>query len=205
MQPREWEARGAMGTKAFRAVAVIVFAGCGHRSVVEQPAPQLPVEDHAAVAAPGAEADSLARVRAEREQVAREKAEQAVIALRAELVRMVHFDFDRADIRPEDATVLSRKAAILTANPSVRIRIAGNCDERGSDEYNLALGNRRAAAGKRFLSDHGVAADRMEVVSYGKERPLDPGHDETAWAANRRDEFEITGGGETLAAPVALR
>ena len=68
--------------------------------------------------------------------------------------------------------------------------MAGNCDERGSDEYNLALGNRRAIAAKQYLTSHGIAASRIEIVSYGKERPVDPGHNEEAWASNRNDQFE---------------
>jgi peptidoglycan-associated lipoprotein len=81
------------------------------------------------------------------------------------------------------------------------MRISGHADERGSDEYNLALGNRRAAAAKRYLTGKGVADGRLEVVSYGEERPANPGHDEGSWAENRRDEFEVTGGGGRLVAP----
>ena len=80
-------------------------------------------------------------------------------------------------------------------------RIAGNADERGSDEYNLALGNRRGAAAKRYLTSKGVDGGRLEVVSYGEERPANPGHDEGAYAENRRDDFEITAGGDNLVQP----
>jgi len=83
---------------------------------------------------------------------------------------------------------------VLAAHPRLEIRITGNCDERGSTEYNLALGERRAASAKRYLLAHGVAAARVEIVSYGKEHPLDPGHDEGAWAKNRRDDFVVTKG-----------
>jgi peptidoglycan-associated lipoprotein len=83
----------------------------------------------------------------------------------------------------------------------VRLRIAGHADDRGSDEYNLALGNRRAAAAKRYLENKGIDGSRIEVVSYGEERPLNPGTDEAAYAQNRRDEFEITAGGDALVAP----
>jgi peptidoglycan-associated lipoprotein len=114
---------------------------------------------------------------------------------------MIHFDYDRSDIRAEDAPNLDRKAAILEANPAVRVRISGHADERGSDEYNLALGTRRAASAKRYLENKGVDGSRLEVISYGEERPLSAGADETAWANNRRDEFEITAGGGSLVAP----
>jgi leucyl aminopeptidase len=122
-------------------------------------------------------------------------------ALAAELGTMINFEFDRADIRSADQGTLDRKAAVLAANPAVRLRIAGHADDRGSDEYNLALGNRRAAAAKRYLESKGVDGSRIEVVSYGEERPLNPGADEAAYAQNRRDEFEVTAGGDNLVAP----
>jgi peptidoglycan-associated lipoprotein len=114
---------------------------------------------------------------------------------------MINFDYDQALVRPADQATLDRKAAILIANPGVKIRISGHADERGSDEYNLALGNRRAAAAKRYLENKGVDASRIEVISYGEERPLNPGSDETAYAQNRRDEFEVTAGANNLTAP----
>lgn len=195
---------------AYAALAgvVIVAGGCGHKPPPEQPAPQTSADIARAdsiAAANRALADSLARVRAEAERLARERAEQVRVTLRGELARMIHFEFDKAAILPEYSGVLSRKAAILAANPKVTIRVAGHCDERGSDEYNLALGNRRAAAAKRFLEDRGIPGTRIDVVSYGKEQPLDPGHNETAWAMNRRDEFAITAGSDLLTTPVALR
>jgi len=104
------------------------------------------------------------------ERRARDAAEKAK-ALRGELADLIHFDFDKADIRTSDQGILDRKAAILAANSAVRLRVAGHCDERGSDEYNLALGNRRGAAAKRYLTGKGVDDGRIEVVSYGKERP----------------------------------
>ena len=104
-------------------------------------------------------------------------------------------------MRPADQATLDRKAAILVANPSVKLRISGHADERGSDEYNLALGNRRAAAAKRYLENKGVEGSRLEVISYGEERPANPGSDESSYAQNRRDEFEVTAGGDNLTAP----
>jgi peptidoglycan-associated lipoprotein len=88
----------------------------------------------------------------------------------------------------------------MTGNPSVRIRIAGHTDERGSDEYNLALGQRRAAAAKRYLTERGVEGARIDVISYGEERPAVQGGDESAWQQNRRAEFEIVAGGASLSA-----
>jgi len=89
----------------------------------------------------------------------------------------------------------------MQANPNLKLRVSGHADERGSDEYNLALGNRRAAAAKRYLENKGIDGSRIEVVSYGEERPLNPGTDETAYAQNRRDEFEVTAGGDNIVAP----
>src|SRR5207244_13159464 len=122
-------------------------------------------------------------------------------AVKTILGTMIHFDYDKAIIRGGDAAVLDQKVAILQANPPLRIRISGHCDERGSDEYNLALGNRRATAAKQYLVSHGIDPSRIETVSYGEERPLAPGHDEDAWSQNRRDEFEIISGGEALRQP----
>ena len=89
------------------------------------------------------------------------------------------------------------------ANPDVMIRVAGHTDERGSVEYNIALGQRRAASAKRYLTERGVAANRIETVSFGEGRPVADGHDESAWAQNRRDEFEITAGGTHFNKPRA--
>jgi len=114
----------------------------------------------------------------------------------ATLADPVHFDFDKADLSAGDQATLDGKMQVLAAHPQVTLRIAGNCDERGSEEYNLALGERRAAAAMRYLEAHGVAADRLAIVSNGKERPLDPGHDDAAWARNRRDDFVVTHGAE---------
>ena len=133
-----------------------------------------------------AERDSLAALRrADSLAAARQEADSAMRVLGM----MIHFDFDKATLRPEDAALLDQKIPILERNAAVRIRIAGNCDERGSDEYNLALGNRRAITAKGYLVNHGIAADRIETVSYGKERPVDPSHNPLAWAKDRNDQF----------------
>ncbi len=107
------------------------------------------------------------------------------------LADRIHFGFDSTALSQEDLQQLEAKRQVLARDPSLKIQIAGNCDERGSDEYNLALGERRAAAAKRWLESYGIAAERISITSYGKERPLDQGHDESAWAANRRDDFLV--------------
>ncbi len=177
------------------AVAALV-AACGKKPAPEQPAPEpapAPRQETPPPPPPAPKSDDSDRL-------AREAAER-LRALRADIGVMINFDFDKADVRAADQANLDRKAAILGANPGVKLRISGHADERGSDEYNLALGNRRGAAAKRYLTSKGVDESRLEVVSYGEERPLDPGHTEDAWAKNRRDEFEITAGGDQLVAP----
>ena len=119
----------------------------------------------------------------------------------AEVGNVIHFDLDQDAIKPEDRPVLDRKADILRANPSLRIRVSGHADERGSDEYNLVLGNKRAVAAKQYLVSKGIDASRIDVTSLGEERPVDSASNESAWAQNRRDEFEIISGGDRLVAP----
>ncbi|HTY05079.1 MAG TPA: peptidoglycan-associated lipoprotein Pal [Gemmatimonadales bacterium] len=155
-----------------------------------------------------AQADSMARARAMADSIARARAADSAAAashsadeVRAMLATMIHFEFNKSDIQAADQAVLDQKIAILQKNPGLRIQVAGNCDERGSQEYNLALGNRRANAAKQYLVTHGIDAGRVETVSNGEERPLDPGHTEEAWAKNRRDEFTILAGGDALVKP----
>ncbi len=121
--------------------------------------------------------------------------------LTAELGNVIHFDYDQDAIKPEDRPVLDAKAEIMKANPALRIRISGHADDRGSDEYNLVLGNKRALAAKRYLESKGIDGSRIDVTSFGEERPVDPAENETAWAKNRRDEFEILAGGDRLVSP----
>ena len=103
------------------------------------------------------------------------------------------FDFDKYDLRTDARGTLDRKAAFLNQNGSVRSQIEGHCDERGTNEYNQALGERRANAAKRYLTTAGISDARLSTITYGEERPLDPGHNEAAWARNRRAHFVITG------------
>jgi peptidoglycan-associated lipoprotein len=192
-------------------IGAAVFAGACSKKPVEQPAP---VANADSAAAAQAEAERLAQ--AERDRLAREAEERAASQraadeaaarartteeVRSTLAAMIHFDLDKANVRPDDAGTLDQKVAILQANPDLRIRVHGHCDERGSDEYNLALGNRRAQAAKQYLVSHGIDASRIETQSWGEERPLVDGHDEGSWSQNRRDEFEIIGGGDALRRP----
>ena len=103
----------------------------------------------------------------------------------------VLFAFDKFDIQPEYKEVLKTKAELMKQYPSIRVRIEGNCDERGTQEYNLALGERRARAAYEYMIRLGVPADQLDIISYGKERPAVEGTGEAVWAQNRRDEFNV--------------
>ena len=196
-------------------LAGLVTAGavaCGGKPAPETPAPQANADSIAAAEKARqdsiAAAEAAARAREEAERIAAQRTADSLAALgrstdavRTMLATMIHFDYDKANIRPDDAGTLDQKVGILQANGNLRVRVAGHCDERGSDEYNLALGNRRATSAKQYLVSHGIDAGRVETQSYGKERPLDPGHNEEAWSKNRRDEFDILSGGDVLKQP----
>jgi len=106
----------------------------------------------------------------------------------------VFFDFDKSDLRPDAIETLNRQAGWMKTNGAVTVTIEGHCDERGTREYNLALGERRAAAAKQYLESTGVDGGRMETVSYGKERPAVLGSNEAAWAQNRRAVMVVRSG-----------
>jgi peptidoglycan-associated lipoprotein len=193
--------------------AAVIAGACGGNPPPEQaPTPNADsisaAERARADSAAAAQAEADRRAREESERVARQREADSLAALgrtseavRTMLAAMIHFDYDKSNVRPDDAGTLDQKVGVLQANPDLRIRIHGHCDERGSDEYNLALGNRRAQAAKQYLVSHGIDASRIETQSWGEERPLVDGHDESAWSQNRRDEFEIIGGGDALRLP----
>ena len=133
--------------------------------------------------------------------MAKEARDRAVAGLRATLAEKVFFEYDQSMLTDEARAALDRKLTVLKANAGLRLRISGHADERGSDEYNIALGQRRAVAVKRYLMDQGIDGGRLDVVSFGEEQPAVQGGTEEAFAKNRRAEFEITAGGETLTAP----
>jgi peptidoglycan-associated lipoprotein len=201
-----------IGGLTLAVVSVALVDAC-HKKPAPEPVP-------ATVPARGPDQDSIRRAQQEEQarlaaaDAARRRADSISAAeaaaraaaasasdLRTALTAMVHFDFDQSDLRPQDRAILDAKVPILQANPGVAIRIGGYTDERGSDEYNLALGQRRAAAVKRYLTDHGISDARIETVSYGEEHPVAQGSDESAWSQNRRAEFDITAGGQMLRKP----
>jgi peptidoglycan-associated lipoprotein len=109
-------------------------------------------------------------------------------------LRDIHFDFDKYDIRPGDAEILGANAQWLKAHPNYLVLIEGHCDERGTNEYNLALGDRRAKSTMNFLVSRGVAASRISVVTYGEERPVCTEKNEACWSKNRRAHFLVKTG-----------
>jgi peptidoglycan-associated lipoprotein len=189
-------------------VLVLTLAAC-RREPPPPPAPTGPTAEELAQM----RADSIARARSRQDSIAaantaaeRARAESERLAaaqrtMRTALEARIHFDYDRSEILSDSESVLREKLDILRVNPEVRLRIEGHADERGSTEYNLALGSRRAEGARQFLSGFGLDADRFATVSFGEERPLVSQSDEEAWAQNRRAEFIITDGGEELRPP----
>jgi peptidoglycan-associated lipoprotein len=189
----------------FRQVSTLALAAltlglgaCKKRTPADTSAPT-PVTDDAA-ARERARADSIAAAEAAREREARARAAEMARA-RESLTDRIHFDYDSEQLSPEAEERLRVKAAILRANPGVQVRVEGHADERGSTEYNLALGQRRAESVRTFLTGYGIDAGRISTLSYGKERPLIDESTEAAWAQNRRAEFAITTGDVSTVPP----
>jgi peptidoglycan-associated lipoprotein len=170
---------------------------CAKKQVVSEPAVTAEEEDAEArrLAAERERQEALEKQRLREEGLADEAKARMQREARAARERFldenIYFEFDKSRLLPESKAVLRVKAEWLKANPEARAIIEGHCDERGTNEYNLALGDRRAQSAKTYLVDLGIAAERLTCISYGEERPLDPGHDEAAWAKNRRDQFVI--------------
>lgn len=183
----------------------LLLTGCPKKTVVkEEPSmkkAEEPVTEREKAAKLEAEKE-LARIREEEAKKAKEKEfEKSLVAKKepgiagevfeSRLLKDIHFDFDKYDIRSEDAGTLKENAALLVNYPKVKIQVEGHCDERGTNEYNLALGERRANAAKKYLLSLGISTDRISSISYGEEKPLDAGHNEEAWFKNRRGHFVI--------------
>ena len=186
-------------------VASIGMSACKKAPPAAQPTPvPAATQDNRAQAiadsiarAQAAERDRLARERAEAERLRREAAlRDSLNAARSALSATIHFDFALADIRASDRALLDQKVEIMKRLPAVRLRAEGNADDRGSDEFNFALGMRRAGVVKAYLVERGVDPSRIEIISYGEERKTCSVMEESCWAANRRAEFVITAGGQ---------
>lgn len=194
------------------AVAALSASACRRKTAPETaPVPTVNQDSINAANAERARQDSVSRVNQARQDsisaadAARRAAEEAAARRLAEarnmLQQMIYFDLDASDIRDDSKAQLDQKIPLLNANPGLTIKVTGHTDNRGSDEYNLALGQRRARAVRDYLVQRGIASGRITLDSRGEEQAVAQGEDESAWAQNRRAEFEITAGGDNLVLP----
>lgn len=185
--------RGTLTLLAVLGMTALVAAGCAKKEVVKTeepvkaatvaPEPAKPeppkVVEQPKVEAPKAEAPKPMEMQAA-------KASEAAVSFEA-----IYFDFDKSDLRQDARDVLNKNAEALKAKSDIKIKIEGNCDERGSAEYNLALGERRAKSAMQYLITLGIPAERLSVISYGKEKAHVDAKDESVWSKDRRDDFVI--------------
>jgi len=172
------------------AVIGITFAACGG----PEPPPPAPAPAPQPVAARPAAPTDDAAARARAAEAERQRRAAELASMRTTLAEMIFFDYDRSEIRADARAILDRKARILRDQPTVSIRIEGHADERGSTEYNLALGSRRADAVRAYLTGIGINASRVQTTTYGEGRPFANGAGEGTWSRNRRAEFVVTAG-----------
>ncbi|MCY4397996.1 MAG: OmpA family protein [Gemmatimonadetes bacterium] len=180
---------------------VLVVGACAPEPPPEPPAPTGPTAEELE----RMRQDSIRRAeeaaaaeRDRQEELARQRMERAAEAARQSLRETVYFDYDESAIRSDTEQRLRAKLDILRNNPGVQLRLEGHADERGTSEYNIALGNERAESVMQFFTGFGLDANRFSSVSYGEERPAAQGSTEAAWAQNRRVEFVVTAGGDDI-------
>ena len=178
---------------------LLIVTSCAKKTVKVDLA-QTQEKEAAKLTAEKAKQEEIARQRSldenRRQQAEKHRQEEAarrkiIVARNLFINENIYFDFDRSNLKPETQEVLKRKAEWLRNNPGESVIIEGHCDERGTNEYNLALGDRRAQSAKNFLIDLGISESRLTTISYGEERPADPRHNENAWSKNRRDHFVL--------------
>jgi peptidoglycan-associated lipoprotein len=172
----------------------VILSGCTQKTVVKEE----PSAKGAELSQAGKDAKEAERIR---EEEVKKEFEKSLVAkktpgiegtvLESRMLTDIHFDFDRYNIRLEEAEILKENSALLKKYPGMKFQIEGHCDERGTGEYNLALGERRANSAKKYLVSLGIEPGRISTISYGEERPFDQGHGEDAWTKNRRAHFVI--------------
>ena len=196
-------------------VSVAFLTGCAKKAALKEGAGVAgAAQDQKAVSAgtTAAQGDAAARERALREKELREKAEReaaekaareaaekakkeaaakAAAILQELKIADIHFDFDKYNLRPDAQEILKKGAPAYLKYRDYKLVVEGHCDERGTAEYNLALGEKRAMEAAKYLVNLGIEKERIRTISYGKEMPLDKGHDEAAWAKNRRAHFVV--------------
>ena len=177
------------------AVSLAAAVACGKKAPpVARPAPPPPTPTSTAPAQPPAPPEPTREPIVPAEPVRDDAIASASLddLNRNSPLKPVFYELDSSDVSPAGQKVLDENATLLKRYPAWAITIEGHCDERGTAEYNLALGERRAVAARAYLVAQGISADRLRIISYGKEFPFDPGHDESAFAKNRRAHFVIT-------------
>jgi peptidoglycan-associated lipoprotein len=171
--------------------AMLFTVSCAKKTVEAEPEvvqPETPEEPDTVAA----EAEAAEQARIEAERIKAEEEERALAEARMAFTdEDVYFEFDSATLLPAGQDILSEKAAYILSMSEASITVEGHCDERGTDAYNMALGERRAEAAKAFLVNLGVNPSQISTISYGEERPVDPGNSEEAWAKNRRASFVL--------------
>ncbi len=166
---------------------LLVTVSCAKKTVKDETALQQQAEEEARI-----KDDQTERQRRMEEERLQEEARRKLAAAQERFLNEdIHFEFDRSNLLPEAQEILRWKAAWMQKNPNVQVTIEGHCDERGTSEYNLALGDRRANSAKSYLMDLGIYGSRLNTISYGEERPADYGSNEEAWAKNRRAHFTL--------------
>lgn len=168
--------RGLLLSAIITVMTIFLFSGCAEKEVKPEPKPEAEVAPQPESKV-GEEALKGGELLAKVEETSR--------------LQDIYFDFDRYNIRDDSNETLGRNAAWLKKNPNTKIQIEGHCDERGTNEYNLALGDRRAKSTRDYLVSLGINPGRISTISFGEEKPFDPGHNEEAWAKNRRAHFVI--------------
>lgn len=184
-----------MGLVVVFALSLIILSGCAEKQAVvkdeavqaQQTAPAAPAADDEAARKAKEQADREAALKAQAAKDAAAKRNAAALA--ALNIQNIYFDYDKSSIRPDAREILKANAGIFTKNKDAKIVVEGYCDERGTAEYNMALGERRAQEAKQYLVNLGLDASRIETISYGEEKPLDTQNTEAAWAQNRRAQF----------------
>lgn len=199
-----------MGKKMMTGIIVLAFicssfllmTSCAKKQI-QVSEPVQPTTQEVKAGEDEAKAAEEAKSKADQEAKAREEAERQARLRELKMSQKladeirnfesdnIYFAFDKSDLTDEAKSTLREKGNWLRLNGGYSVTISGNCDERGTAEYNLALGERRAHAAKKFLMGLGISANRLATVSYGEEKPIDPGHNEDAWAKNRNDQFSL--------------
>ncbi|MDR3579777.1 MAG: peptidoglycan-associated lipoprotein Pal [Oryzomonas sp.] len=181
-------------------VSVLFAAGCANHDIVKKDelvpsvnSNKAPVVANKSDESPGTKGDVKEPAKTAAD-VPSENGNSHIIHNEAQLqaaLLKIYFDFDSYSLSTNARDMLSKNSTLLKKTSGIKLRIEGHCDERGSDEYNLALGEKRARAAMNYLATMGIPAENISILSYGKEKPADPGHNEDAWSKNRRDEFVI--------------